>query len=67
MKKRKDIEQDFLIDKLTNSVENVVTGDCFQTEISVLIQSDLKFLTKKMVGYLTGKLNLKNPREKSIN
>jgi len=41
MKKRKDIEQDFLIDKLTNSIENVVTGDCFQTEISVLTQPDL--------------------------
>ncbi|MHC1777698.1 MAG: hypothetical protein AB9834_20030 [Lentimicrobium sp.] len=47
MKKRKDIPQDFLIDKLTNSVENVVTGDCFQTEISVLTQTDLKFITKK--------------------
>ncbi len=37
---------DFIIDKLTNSIENVVTGDSFQTEISVLVKSDLKVVTK---------------------
>lgn len=47
MKKDKSIELDFVIDKLTNSIENVITGDSFKTEISVVTQSDLKSLTKK--------------------
>jgi len=38
---------DFIIDKLTNSIENVVTGDSFATDISVLTQSDLKTVSKK--------------------
>ena len=33
---------DFIIDKLTNSIENVITGDSFATEISVLTNSDIK-------------------------
>lgn len=61
MKKRKDIPLDFLIDKLTNSVENVVTGDCFQTEISVLTQADLKFITKKNGWLFNWKTEFKEP------
>lgn len=38
---------DFEIDKITRSVENVATGDSFPTEVSYLIKSDLKQLTKK--------------------
>jgi len=38
---------DFLIDKLTNSAENVVAGDSFQTEISLVTVLDLKNVTKK--------------------
>jgi hypothetical protein len=38
---------DFEIDKLTRSVENVITGDSFPTEISFLIHSDLKEINKK--------------------
>ena len=44
MKKLKGL--DFMVDKLTNSIENVVTGDSFQTEISVLTKTDLKVITK---------------------
>jgi hypothetical protein len=47
VKKTKDTELDFYIDKLTNSIENVITGDTFATEISVLIKSDLKTVSKK--------------------
>lgn len=47
MKKRQNIELDFLIDKLTNSIENVITGDSFQTEVSLVSSSDLKTITKK--------------------
>ena len=38
---------DFIIDKLTNSIENVITGDSFATEISELTRTDLKFISKK--------------------
>lgn len=47
MRKKTEIELDFIIDKLTNSIENIVTGDSFATEISVLTKNDLKFVTKK--------------------
>ena len=47
MKKRKEIGLDFEIDKLTNSIENVKSGDSFQTEISMLTKIDLKTVTKK--------------------
>jgi hypothetical protein len=61
VKKNKDIEQDFIIDKLTNSIENVVTGDSFQTEISVLTKSDLKLTTKKNGWLFDWKVEFKEP------
>jgi len=47
VKENKKIGLDIIIDKLTNSIENVITGDTFQTEISVLTRNDLKSVTKK--------------------
>lgn len=47
MKKEENNELDFLVDKLTNSIENVVTGDSFQTVVSLVSTSDLKTITKK--------------------
>lgn len=41
----------FEVDKLTRSIENVVTGDSFQTVVLPLAKDDLKTLTKK-VGWL---------------
>lgn len=41
------IELDFIIDKLTNSIENVKTGDSFPTEISLLNSEELKLIIKK--------------------
>lgn len=38
---------DFIVDNLTNSIENVVTGDSFATEISVITITDLKSVAKK--------------------
>ena len=32
---------DILIDKLTNSIENVITGDNFQTDVSMVDNNDL--------------------------
>jgi len=47
MAKKEGIEQNFVIDKLTNSVRNTILGDSFQTEIATLKKSDLKAVTKK--------------------
>lgn len=46
MVKRAKIFLDFEIDKLTNSIENILTGDSFQTDISVITNADLKLITK---------------------
>ncbi len=46
MTKQKINYLDFKIDKLTRSVENVATGDCFPTEIMHLTKADLKTVTK---------------------
>jgi hypothetical protein len=47
MKNPAVIEQDFLIDRLTNSILNTISGDSFQTEISRLTKADLKNITNK--------------------
>lgn len=47
MKKRIHIPLDFEVDKLTNSIENVVTGDSFATSISLVSKSDILKITKK--------------------
>jgi hypothetical protein len=46
VKNKKETGLDFIIDKLTNSIENVVTGDSFRTEISVVTHNDLKHIKK---------------------
>ncbi len=61
MKKRKQIALDFLIDKLTNSIENVQTGDTFPTNITLLSASDLKSVTKKNGWQFDWKYELKQP------
>ena len=38
---------DIEIDNLTNSLENVVTGDCFPTDIIITGKNDFKSITKK--------------------
>lgn len=47
MKKRKITALDFEIDLLTNSIQNTISGDSFQTEISLLTKADLKQVIKK--------------------
>ena len=47
MKKRRNIALDFEIDRLTNSIQNTISGDSFPTEVSLLTKPDLKFITKK--------------------
>ncbi|GAB1447075.1 hypothetical protein MASR2M44_00640 [Bacteroidota bacterium] len=62
MKKRKEISLDFEVDKLTNSIENVSSGDSFPTEISLLTKSDLKVITKKNGWQFNWTMELKDPK-----
>jgi hypothetical protein len=43
----KKIHLDFVIDKLTDSIQNTISKDSFATEVSRLTKTDLKQLTKK--------------------
>ncbi|MDO5664365.1 MAG: hypothetical protein Q4G63_03785 [Bacteroidia bacterium] len=61
MKKQESIELDFEIDKLTNSVENVLSGDSFPTEISLLTKTELKNITKKSRWQFNWKNELLSP------
>ena len=47
MKKANEIQLDFIVDKLTNSIQNTISGDSFQTEISIFTFSDSKKVLKK--------------------
>jgi len=49
--KRRQIFLDFEIDKLTNSIENILTGDSFSTDISIVTKEDIKAISKK-AGWL---------------
>ena len=48
MRKRKPTPLDFEVDKLTNSIENTLTGEVFDTEIVRLISKDNKQITKSV-------------------
>lgn len=61
MKKEQNKELDFLIDKLTNSIENITTGDSFQTEVSLLTTTDLISITKKNNWVFDWKEEFKQP------
>ena len=38
------MEQEFIIDKLTNSILNAISGDSFQTEVILLGTADIELL-----------------------
>jgi len=65
MTKDKDTGLDFFVDKLTNSIENVVTRDSFATEISIVTRVDLKLTTKKN-GWVFNWLNEFKQPEKEL-
>ena len=44
--KREPQPLDFLVDDLTNSIKNRISGDSFQTEVANLTKQDLKSVTK---------------------
>ncbi len=54
-------ELDFEIDKLANSIENVITGDSFSTDISILATNYLKNITKKQGWLFDWKKEFKEP------
>lgn len=62
MKHNHKIELDFLIDKLTNSIENVNSGDSFPTEVSILLKEDLKSITKRKGWKFNWGVEFKNPK-----
>lgn len=61
MKKSNPIELDFIVDKLTNSIENVLTGDVFPTNITLLTTAELKSVTKKNSWQFDWKFEHKQP------
>lgn len=61
MKKKKQIGLDFVVDKLTNSIENIFTGDSFPTDITLISTEDLKSTTKKNGWLFDWKDEFKQP------
>lgn len=61
MKQNKEGGLDFIIDQLTNSIQNVVTGDSFATEISVLTAYDVNAVTKRNGWLFNWKAEIKDP------
>ncbi|MBX3241370.1 MAG: hypothetical protein KIT80_17805 [Chitinophagaceae bacterium] len=61
MKRLKNMGLDFEVDKLTNSIENIVTGDSFVTNISIVTPVDLKSITKKNKWQFDWKFEYKQP------
>lgn len=47
------------VDKLTNSIVNVISGDSFPTDVIPVMDADLKILPKKEDGFLTGKMSVR--------
>lgn len=66
MKYKKSKGLGFEIDKLTNSIENVITGDSFPTDISVLTNQDLKTISKKKGWLFDWKKEFKNPKRETF-
>ncbi len=61
MKEHEEQGIDIEIDELANSIKNVVSGDSFQTEISIITKADLKTVTKKNGWKFDWKFELKQP------
>ena len=62
MKKKQNIGLDFIVDKLTNSIQNVVSGDSFATDITLISSADLKNVIKKNNWQFDWKFEYKQPQ-----
>jgi hypothetical protein len=47
VKKERIREQNFIIDRLTNSIENTISGDSFATSVMLLTNTDLRNVSKR--------------------
>ena len=61
MKKKSESGLDFIVDQLTNSIQNVVSGDSFATEVAVLTRNDLTSISKANGWLFDWKSEFKNP------
>jgi hypothetical protein len=61
VKKRSPIHLDFEVDKLTNSIENIVTGDSFPTSVLPFATKESGSVTKKNGWRFDWKYELKRP------
>jgi hypothetical protein len=61
MKKSNQKGLDFVVDKLTNSLENVISGDSFPTDITLISTTDLKTVTKTNGWQFDWKYEYKQP------
>ena len=59
---RRPIALDFTIDELTNSIQNVLSGDSFSTVVSLISQTDLKDVTKKNGWQFDWKYEFRQPQ-----
>ena len=59
----KNIELDFVIDRLTNSIRNTITSDSFPTEVSRLTLKDLKNVSKKKGWLFNWKKELEDDKK----
>lgn len=58
----KIIGQNFIIDRLSNSILNTISGDSFPTEVSILTKNDLKNITKKKGWNFDWRLEFNNEK-----
>lgn len=61
MKSKKTTGLDFIVDKLTDSIQNIITGDSFATEVSVLTKTELKLVSKTNGWLFNWSDEYKNP------
>jgi len=55
------MQLDFEIDKLTHSIEDVKTGEKYETKVLPLVMADLKHVLKKNGWQFDWRIELKNP------
>lgn len=60
MKIEQEIQLEFVVDKLTNSIQNTISGDSFQTEVARFTINDSKNITVKNGWNFNWKIELKN-------
>jgi len=65
VKKRKIVHLGFVIDKLTNSIENVKSGDSFKTEVSLVTRDEIRSVTKKNGWAFDWKSEFKAPEKEA--